>query len=176
MGSKLRLNQMSSVRPRGWFTRLFAKRAKKPRASKYHAVAIRCGNNACQAAQDNLSERHLSAEAPLLPLKQCDRPDQCKCHYQHYDDRRGGFRRSSDHDLPSQTDSERAERRYLKDRRAENIVEEAEPFSVNDDSYYEHVGDTTRSALLDASELEGVDPYNSGCFDKSKSWRPNSRK
>jgi len=172
----LRLNQMSSVRPRGWFTRLFAKRAKKPRASKYHAVAIRCEKNACQAAQDNQSERHLSAEAPLLPLKQCDRPDQCKCHYQHYDDRRGGSRRNSDHGLTAQTDSERAERRYLRDRRAENNDEEAEPFSVHDDSYYEHVGDTIRTALPDVSESDGVDPYNSGSFDKSKSWNPGSGK
>jgi hypothetical protein len=38
------------------------------------------------------------------------------------------------------------------------------------------VGDTVRSALLDVSELEGVDPYNSGSFDKSKSWSPRSRK
>ena len=171
MGSKLRLNQMSSVRPRGWFTRLFAKRAKKPRASKYHAVAIRCGNTACQAAKDNLGERHLSAEAPLLPLEQCDQPDQCNCHYQHYDDRRGRSRRRSDDDLTSQTDSDRAERRNLRGRRAEDFDEEAEPYSVNDDSYYEHVGDTVRSALLDVNELDGVDPYNSGSFDKSKSWR-----
>jgi len=167
---------MSSVRPRGWFTRLFAKGAKKPRTSKYHAVAIRCGKNACQAAKDNLGERHLSAEAPLLPLKQCDRPDQCECHYQHYDDRRGGSRRSSDHALPAQTDSERAERRNLKGRRAEDIAEETEPYSVSDDSYYEHVGDTIRTALLDASESDGVDPYNSGSFDKSKSWSPGSGK
>ncbi len=56
----------------------------------------------------------------------------------------------------------------MKDRRAENIAEEAEPFSVHEDSYYEHMGDTIRTAMLDASELDGVDPYNSGSFDKSK--------
>jgi hypothetical protein len=167
---------MNSVKPRGWFTRLFAKTAEKPPTSKYHAVAVRCGKSACQAAQDNLSERHLSAEAPLLPLKQCDRPEKCQCRYQHYDDRRGGFRRNSDDGLPAQTDTKRAERRNRKDRRAENVGEEAEPFSVHDDSYYEYVGDTIRTAFLETGESEGVDPYNSGSFDKSKSWNPGSGK
>ncbi len=167
---------MSSVRPRHWFTRLFARTAEKPRVSPYHAVSIRCGKNACQAAQDKLGERRLSAEAALLPLDQCDRPDQCECRFQHYDDRRGKSRRRSDQGLSAQTDSGRIERRYVKDRRAENIVEEAEPFSVHEDSYYEHVGDTIRAATLDASELDGVDPYNSGSFDKSKSWSSSSGK
>lgn len=172
----MRLNQMSSVRPRRWFTRLFARTAEKPRVSTYHAVSIHCGNNACQAAQDKQGERHLSAEAPLLPLDQCDRPDQCACRYQHFDDRRGDPRRSSEQGLPAQTDSERLERRYVKDRRAEDIAEDSEPFSVHEDSYYEHVGDTIRTAALDAGEADGVDPYNSGSFDKSKSWDSSSDK
>ena len=167
---------MSSVRPRGWFTRLFARTTKKTRVSPYHAVAIRCGKNACQAAQDKLGERHLSAAPPLLPLDQCDRTDQCECRYQHYDDRRGDPRRTSEQGLPVQTDSERIERRYAKDRRAEDVAEDAEPFSVHEGSYYEHVGDTIRTAILDASEQDGVDPYNSGSFDKSKSWSPSSGK
>jgi len=165
---------MSSVRPRRWFTRLFARTAEKPRVSKYHAVSIHCGKNACQAAQDKLGKRHLSAEAPLLPLHHCDRPDQCDCRYQHYDDRRGDPRRRSEQGLPALTDSERVERRNVKDRRAQNVAEDAEPFSVNEGSYYEHVGDTVRTAMLDASESDGVDPYNSGSFDKSKSWGSGS--
>ena len=64
----------------------------------------------------------------------------------------------------------------MKDRRAEDIAEDAEPFSVHEDSYYEHVGDTIRTAVLDASEQDGVDPYNSGSFDKSKSWNSSSDK
>ncbi len=172
----MRLNQMTSVRPRRWFTRLFARTAEKPRVSPYHAVSIRCGKSACQSAQDKLGERHLSAAAPLLPLDQCDRPNQCECRYQHYDDRRGDPRRSSENGPPAQTDSERLERRSVKDRRAEDVAEDAEPFSVHEDSYYEHVGDTVRTAMLDASEQDGVDPYNSGSFDKSKSWSSNSGK
>ena len=64
----------------------------------------------------------------------------------------------------------------MKGRRAEDIAGDAEPFSVHEDSYYEHVGDTVRTAMLDDSEPEGVDPYNSGSFDKSKSWSSSSDK
>ena len=160
--------------------RLFARPAEKPRVSPYHAVSIRCGKNACQSAQDKLGERHLSAAAPLLPLDQCDRPNQCECRYQHYDDRRRNSRRSSKDGLSAQTDSERLERRCVKGRRAEDVAEDvaedAGPFSVHEDSYYEHVGDTIRTAILDASEPDGVDPYNSGSFDKSKSWSSSSGK
>jgi hypothetical protein len=64
----------------------------------------------------------------------------------------------------------------VKDRRAQNDAEDAEPFSVHEGSYYEHVGDTVRTAMLDTSELDGVDPYNSGSFDKSKLWGSSSDK
>ena len=62
----------------------------------------------------------------------------------------------------------------MKSRRGEDLPEEEQPFSVSEDSYYEHVGDTIRSQHLDVDESDGVDPYNSGSFDKSKSWKPNS--
>ena len=166
---------MTSVKPRSLLRRLFTKKAEKPRVTPYHAVAIRCGKTPCQAAQDNQSERYLSAEAPLLPLDQCDRPDQCECRYQHYEDRRGRPRRRSEHGLPEETDSERLERRNVKDRRANDDSDEAEPFSVHDDSYHEHVEDTIRTAALKVDELEGIDPYNSGSFDKSKSWKSSSK-
>lgn len=121
-----------------------------------------------------LRVRHLSAEAPLLPLNQCDRQDQCNCRYRHYDDRRGEARRRSDQGSSAQTDPERVERRHVKDRRAQNDVKDAEPFSVHQDSYYEHMGDTIRTAKLDGSESKGVDPYNSGSFDRPKSWSSSS--
>ena len=167
---------MTSEKPRNLLGRLFAKKADKPSVTSYHAVAIRCGKTPCQAAQDNQIQRYLSAEAPLLPLEQCDRPDQCNCRYQHYEDRRGGPRRRSEHGLPGEADSERLERRNEKDRRANDDPDEDQPFSVSDDSYHEHVGDTIRSAALKVDELEGIDPYNSGSFDKSKSWKPDSNK
>ena len=166
---------MTSVRPLRWLARLFARKAEQTGASPYHAVAIRCPTNACEAARDSEGERHVSADAPLLPLNECDRPDQCECRYQHYEDRRTGSRRGSG-DGPSIHDkSEYVERRLIKGRREEDVPEDAEPFSVSEDSYYEHVGDTARSAVLDVSEADGVDPYNSGSFDKSKSWKSSSR-
>lgn len=167
---------MASAKPRRWFERLFSRSPEKPRISKYHAVSIHCTDNACLAAKDKLGERHLSADAPLLPLKLCDRPDQCDCRYQHYDDRRGDSRRRSDQGLPAQSDPDRIERRYAKDRRAQDDGDEAKPFSVHEDSYYEHMGDTIRTAMLDDSESDGVDPYNSGSFDRSKSWGSGSDK
>ena len=167
---------MASAKFRSLFVRLFARAAEKPAVMPYHAVAIRCGKTSCQAAQDNQRERYLSAEAPLLPFDQCDRPEQCECRYQHFDDRRDGPRRRSEQGLPGMTDSERLERRYAKDRRAKADSDEEEPFSVHEDGYHEHVEDTIRSATLKVDELEGIDPYNSGSFDKSKSWKPNSKK
>lgn len=166
---------MASVRPRNWFKQLFSKTAEKPRVSEYCAVSIHCTSSACQAVKDKLGERLLSAEAPLLPLRQCDRPDQCDCRYKHYSDRRGETRRHSDQGLAAHTDQDRVERRYKADRRAQDDGDEPEPFSVHEDSYYEHVGDTIRTAMIDASESDGIDPYNSGSFDRSKSWGSNSK-
>lgn len=166
----------SSRRPRRWFTRLFGQKAKQEHAAPFHAVAIRCSQNACQAAKDSQLERHLSAEAPLLPLPQCDRPEQCQCRYQHFEDRRSGSRRTSEGGLTNQSNSDREERRRIKSRRAEDSAEESEPFSVHEDSYYEHVGDTIRTEMIDLAQSDGVDPYNSGTFDRSKSWKPGSRK
>ena len=166
---------MAKVRPRRWFERLFARTAEEPRTVKYHAVSIRCTDNACQAAKDALGERHLSAAAPMLPLDQCDKPDQCDCRYQHYDDRRDGSRRRTDQGLPASTDPDSEDRRSAKDRRAATDGSDAEPFSVHDDSYYEHVGDTIRTAMIDSSESDAFDPYNSGSFDRSKSRKRDSR-
>jgi hypothetical protein len=39
---------------------------------------------------------------------------------------------------------------------------------VSEDSYYEYVGDKINDKLLDDGESAGVDPYNTGSFDKSK--------
>ena len=50
-----------------------------------------------------------------------------------------------------------------------DIAEGGEPCSVSEDSYYEYVGDKINDQLLDDSESVGVDPYNTGSFDKSKS-------
>ncbi len=170
------LNQVTSFKPRRWLNRLFSSRADQTCVSPFHAVEIRCTKNACQAAKDTHGKRYLSAEAPPLPLDQCDRSDRCQCRYQHYKDRRGESRRGAEVGLPTQSDPKRVQRRHAKDRRAEDIAEDAEPFSFSEDSDYEHVGKKIRDPSLDASESAGVDPYNSGSFDKSKSWKSSSRK
>jgi hypothetical protein len=159
---------MDSVKPRRWYTQLFSKPAEEPTVSPFHAVSIRCGSNACQVAKDKLDERHLSADTPMLPLKQCDRPDQCDCRYQHYDDRRDDLRRISEQGLRAQTDFSRDDRRSAKDRRAPDDTDGTGSFSVHDGSYYEHAGQSARSALVEAGEADEFDPYNSGRFNESK--------
>ena len=65
---------------------------KKPPAS-WHAVTIVAGPRCCEAARKVEGKRFLSKEAPSLPLKDCGRAD-CRCRYQHHDDRRKGPRRA----------------------------------------------------------------------------------
>jgi len=170
------LNQMTSMKPRRWLKRLFASRADQTCVSPFHAVEIRCAKNACQAAQDSHGQRYVSAEAPPLPLDQCDQPDLCQCRYQHHADRRDDSRRDDDVGLPTQSDPKRFERRHAKGRRSGDIAEDAKPCSVSEDSYYEYVGDMIHDPSNDAGESPGFDPYNSGSFDKSKSWKQSSGK
>jgi hypothetical protein len=54
------------------------------------------GPNACAAARQLKNVRALSAEAPRLPLANCDCPGTCRCTYRHHDDRRAGPRRARD--------------------------------------------------------------------------------
>ena len=62
----------------------------------FRAVSINPSMGSCLAAQAIRGERFLSAEAPVLPLKDCD-VKFCKCRYAHYPDRRrdGRDRRAS---------------------------------------------------------------------------------
>lgn len=63
-------------------------------SSSFHAVSIRAGANACAAAKALLGERFLSAEAPSIPLPNCD-ASKCECRFQHHADRRSGKDRRS---------------------------------------------------------------------------------
>lgn len=63
---------------------------------RYHCVAVVGGSNACPAAKEIAEVRILSAEAPRLPLANCDRPGACPCKYRHFDDRRRGPRRAAE--------------------------------------------------------------------------------
>jgi len=68
---------------------------KAPRL-RYHAVSVACGPNACNAAKQLKKVRVLSADAPRLPLANCDSPATCRCTYHHHDDRRAGPRRAKE--------------------------------------------------------------------------------
>ena len=104
--------------------------------SPFHAVEIHWTKNACQAAKDTHGKRYLSAEAPLLPLEQCDRRDRCRCGYKHFEDRRTGPRRSAKANSPTQSNAETDERRHGKGRRVDDIAEDGELPSLSEDTYY----------------------------------------
>ena len=178
---------MSSANDRSWIGRFFSKKSEPEDTTKYHAVVIRPGREPCEPVVARSGDRVLSAEAPLLPLKDCDRPERCSCRYQHYEDRRRGPRRGEEIGTPSKKQPDQPERRHMKGRRADDVPEEEAPISVHEDSYYQHAEDTARTATLKVDETaqndalqveesEGIDPYNSGSFDKSNSWKSASKK
>lgn len=53
----------------------------------YHSVTLEGGLDCCEAMQQIKHKRYLSADAPTIPIKGCDKAD-CHCHYQHFEDRR----------------------------------------------------------------------------------------
>ena len=61
---------------------------------RFHAVSVVCGEGACVAALQLHGVRVLSADAPRLPLANCESPGTCQCTYHHHQDRRAGPRRA----------------------------------------------------------------------------------
>ena len=74
-------------------------------------------SNACEAAKSGKDRRWLSREAPQLPLPGCNWPSQCRCTYQHHEDRRTGGRRAEDLDAFARPVGVTTERRKRRDRR-----------------------------------------------------------
>ena len=70
------------------------KSARRPGNTAYHAVSIKLGEQACEAAQAMSGRRFLSNAAPRLPLADCDAA-QCACRFVHHNDRRSGKDRRS---------------------------------------------------------------------------------
>ena len=60
--------------------------------TKFHAVSIRYGPGACEAARAMEGRRFLSNAAPKLPLPDCD-ASECRCRFKHHKDRRSGRER-----------------------------------------------------------------------------------
>ena len=106
--------------------------------SPFHAVEIRCTKDGCAAAQAVRGERFLSAEAPLLPLPQCDRQAACDCSYRHHEDRRRGPRRSEESGMPRSEQKLCRERRSAPDRRHDAALAESSDDPLAD-TYYDYI-------------------------------------
>lgn len=75
-----------------------AKRApekKAARPKRYQSVSLVCAGKGCAAVKSLAGQRFLASSAPSLPLPACSLPNQCKCSFQKYDDRRDDNRRLS---------------------------------------------------------------------------------
>jgi len=63
--------------------------------SEYAAASIEPNEQTCCRAVSAIAhQRFLSYEAPMLPLEDCDRIEQCECKYQKWNDRRQDERRT----------------------------------------------------------------------------------
>ncbi len=69
------------------------KTAAKLKANPYHCVEIKMSYNACEAVLKLHGKRFLSADAPMLPVAECDQS--CRCTFKHYEDRRQDERRDA---------------------------------------------------------------------------------
>ena len=95
---------------------------KTSNTGKYHSVAIKYAENACDAAKAMTGRRFLATAAPRLPLPECNYPD-CSCKFAHYDDRRTGKDRRSPFATGSAsgaTGKHGVERRERNDRRKDS--------------------------------------------------------
>jgi hypothetical protein len=69
----------------------------RPGALRWSAVSIVPGPHCCLAVRGLTHRRYLSAEAPRLPVPECNaRP--CECRFKHHTDRRAKVQRKRDRD------------------------------------------------------------------------------
>ena len=87
----------------------------------WHAVSIVSSAACCAAAMGLLGTRFLSKEAPRLPLKGCLMGSNCRCWYQHHEDRRVLLRRAPDLWNPGHARYVREERRRQRGRRSADL-------------------------------------------------------
>lgn len=91
-----------------------------PPRLRFHAVTVVARGDACPDARALQDLRLLSADAPRLPMRDCDRPERCECRFLHHEDRRAGPRRDTDTTPGSAWAAD--ERRKLRGRRATDFV------------------------------------------------------
>ena len=89
----------------------------KKMSSRWHAVSIVMQGTSCAAAALCRNKRFLSAQIPMLPLKDCDRSAGCPCKYKHFEDRRSDLRRSDDVHRGVRSEFIESNRRSARDRR-----------------------------------------------------------
>jgi hypothetical protein len=100
--------------------RVSAKQTAAPAAPRtpWHAVSIVSSTACCAAAIVLLGTRFLSKEAPRLPLRGCLMGSDCRCAYQHHEDRRVQSRRAPDLWNPAHTRYVAEEQRRQRGRRS----------------------------------------------------------
>ena len=91
------------------------------RRSPWHAVSVVSSAACCPAALSQVGIRFLSKEAPGLPLSACSMRSECRCSYQHHDDRRGLSRRIPDLLSPGRVAYGGQERRRERGRRSTDL-------------------------------------------------------
>jgi len=64
--------------------------------TKYHSIQILPCENSCDPASWISSKIYLVSELSQLPLKNCDKTNECRCQFKHYDDRRRNEERRND--------------------------------------------------------------------------------
>lgn len=89
---------------------------------RFHAVTVIAGDGACPQALALKDVRLLSADAPRLPMRDCDRPERCECRFQHHDDRRAGPRRHAAQTPDAAQVPDAGERRKLRGRRTTDFA------------------------------------------------------
>jgi hypothetical protein len=94
------------------------KNARKP-PSNWHAVAVVLHSSSCAAAALCRNKKYLAKDAPRLPMPSCENPDNCKCTFRHYLDRRESARRSYELGIVS-IDLQSTEQRTKKGRRIQD--------------------------------------------------------
>ena len=104
-------------------TRVSARQATAPAKLRtpWHAVSIVSSAAYCATAMGLLGTRFLSKEAPRLPLMGCLMGSDCRCSYQHHEDRRVLLRRAPDLWNPAHTRYVREERRRERGRRGADL-------------------------------------------------------
>jgi hypothetical protein len=69
----------------------------RPGTTRWSAVTVVPGPRGCLAVRGLTHRRYLSAEAPRLPVPECN-AGLCECRYKHHADRRAKVQRKRDRD------------------------------------------------------------------------------